>query len=604
MKKLILLIAFLATAILMTAQAPQGINFQTIVYDNSNIPVSGQTVDVRFSIMSANNPNTIIYQEKHDDVTTDAFGQLALVIGEGSPLVNTFSQADWGAGDMYELKVEIDLSAVGTSYTDMGTRKFFTVPYAFYAEKAGSVEGMWEKNGNDIYYKDGNVGVGTQNPTAQLHIGKSGGLVFGQGLNTNQADLISLYNNRLGKARMIGLGFESAPFINGNGQIANERILYSRAEGGFHWYLRSLADGGASAAMLMNRDGDVAIGLDAPRALLHIDQKRSITNTRDGSFIIGKKNGTGTYLTMDANEIQSRNQGPNGTTGTTLRLNRLHGDVAIAEKGNGRVGIGTLYPGTALHVAVGTNANLSNARGYLILGKENQQNLVMDNNEIQSRNDGLASNLLLQKSGGKLGIGAAHSNARVNISDENWQLRIANPTSGAADWHIGASANFWAIGEDKLVFSTDNASPNGTLTLHGDAKGASIGTAELPDGYKLSVDGKVICEELHVEMSQSWPDYVFSDSYPLMSLEEVAASIAREHHLPGLPDAATIEAEGLDVAAMQRLQMEKIEELTLYVIQLKAEIEALKREAGGEMAGNGMAGSGKAGSENGNLKNE
>lgn len=575
MKNFTLFLAFMATVILMSAQAPQGMNFQTVVYDNSNIPVSSQTVDVRFSIMSANNPNTIIYQEKHDNVTTDAFGQLALVIGEGSALVNTFSNVDWGAGDMYDLKVEIDLSAVGTSYTDMGTNKFFTVPYAFYAEKAGSVEGMWEKNANGIHYNNGNVGIGTPVPSARLHLGTGGDMAFNQGLNTNQADLISLYNNRIGLANMTGLGFESKTFTNGSGLIAPERTLYNRAEGGYAWYLRSLADGGASAAMVMNRDGEVGIAVPDPKAFLHVKHDKSITPTRDGAVIIGDVSSS--YMTMDNNELQAWGKDYLGKTGNTMRLQRHDGDLAIAEKGNGRVGIGITFPATALHVAVGTNANLNDQRGYLILGKENTQNLVMDNNEIQSRNNNAASNLLLQKSGGNVGIGSANSNARLNISDENWHLRLGNPVSGAADWFIGGSSSAWAVGEDKLVFSTNNSSPNGTLILHGDAKGASVGTADLPDGYKLSVDGKVICEEVHVEMSQNWPDYVFADSYKLKSIEEVAASIERDNHLPGVPSAATVEAEGLDIAEMQRIQMEKIEELTLYIIQLKAEIEELKK---------------------------
>ncbi len=572
MKKLTLLLAFLATATFLSAQAPQGINFQTVIYDNNNLPVSNQTIDVRFSIMSDILPNTVIYQEEHNNVSTDDYGQISLVIGQGSALIHTFANASWGSGDMYDLKVEVDLTALGTSYVSMGTNKLYTVPYAFYADKAGSVEGMWEKNGNDIYYKNGNVGVGTQNPTAQLHVGRGGAMAFSHGPTTQQADLISLYANRIGLTGMTGLGFESKAFTNGNGQVANERILYSRAEGGFAWYLRSLADGGTSAAMIMNRDGEMGIDMANPKALLHINQNRSITNSRDGSFIIGKT--TQSYLTMDANEIQTRN-GFNGS-GTTLRLNRLAGDVAIAEKGNGRLGIGTLFPATALHVAVGTNANLNDATGYLILGKENDQNLVIDNNEIQSRDDKAASNLLLQKSGGKVGIGAANSNSRLNVRDESWQLRLDNPTNGAADWLIGASASNWPVGDDKLVFSTTANSYEGTLTLHGNPKGASIGTQTLPDGYRLAVDGKIICEELHVEMSQNWPDYVFSDAYQLKSLEELKASIEQNHHLPGIPNARTVEENGLDMAAMMRLQMEKIEELTLYIIQLNERIKELE----------------------------
>jgi len=328
--------------------------------------------------------------------------------------------------------------------------------------------------------------------------------------------------------------------------------------------------------MLMNRDGELGLGVSNPKALFHMDAPRDIKNTQDGSFILG--DGVGSYLTMDGNEVQARFRSSNSFQNATLRLQRLGGDLAIAEKGNGKVGIGTLHPRTALHVAVGTNANLNSERGYLLLGEEFNQNLVVDNNEIQSRNDGQPANLLLQKSGGRVGIGAANSNVRLNISDEGWQLRLGNPKSGAADWFIGGSSSDWLVGEDKLVLGSSANSGNGTLYLHGNTRGASIGTSGLPTGYRLAVDGKIICEELHVEMSQSWPDYVFADSYQLRSLEEVEASIKQENHLPGIPSAQEIESQGLDVAAMQRMQMEKIEELTLYIIQLKKEIEALKAQ--------------------------
>lgn len=96
-------------------------------------------------------------------------------------------------------------------------------------------------------------------------------------------------------------------------------------------------------------------------------------------------------------------------------------------------------------------------------------------------------------------------------------------------------------------------------------------------GYRLSVDGKVICEELKVQLNTSWPDYVFDKEYRLTPLNELAATLQRDKHLPGIPSAASIEAEkGFTVGEMQRKSMEKIEELYLYVIQLHQENEALK----------------------------
>ncbi len=96
-------------------------------------------------------------------------------------------------------------------------------------------------------------------------------------------------------------------------------------------------------------------------------------------------------------------------------------------------------------------------------------------------------------------------------------------------------------------------------------------------GYKLSVDGKVVCEELLVQLSP-WPDYVFKPDYKLASLLEVEQYIQENNHLPGIPTAEEVESEGLNVGEMQKLMMEKIEELTLYLIDLKKENEVLKVE--------------------------
>ena len=97
-----------------------------------------------------------------------------------------------------------------------------------------------------------------------------------------------------------------------------------------------------------------------------------------------------------------------------------------------------------------------------------------------------------------------------------------------------------------------------------------------PLDYMLAVNGGIICEEVRVMNSNNWPDYVFADDYELRSLEELEQLIQRDKHLPGLPSAAEIEEEGISVGESQKLLLEKIEELTLYVIELKKEIDTLK----------------------------
>lgn len=105
-----------------------------------------------------------------------------------------------------------------------------------------------------------------------------------------------------------------------------------------------------------------------------------------------------------------------------------------------------------------------------------------------------------------------------------------------------------------------------------------IGTTADPHGgeYKVIVDGKILSEEVRIQNSSAWPDYVFEDSYDLMPLDKLAQSIEENGHLPDIPAAAVVDSEGIQVGDMQVRMMEKIEELTLYILQQQNEIDALK----------------------------
>ena len=108
----------------------------------------------------------------------------------------------------------------------------------------------------------------------------------------------------------------------------------------------------------------------------------------------------------------------------------------------------------------------------------------------------------------------------------------------------------------------------------------AINTLTPAAGYELSVDGQIICEELVVQNSAEWPDYVFADDYQLMPLEEVEASIQKNKHLPGIPSAKKIGADGIPLGQIQKQMMEKIEELTLHLIQQNKRLQAQEEELG------------------------
>lgn len=92
----------------------------------------------------------------------------------------------------------------------------------------------------------------------------------------------------------------------------------------------------------------------------------------------------------------------------------------------------------------------------------------------------------------------------------------------------------------------------------------SVGTTS-SQGHKLAVNGTIRAKEIKVE-STNWPDYVFGENYDLRSLSEVEQFVKANKHLPGIPDQKQIEKEGINLGEMNRRLLEKVEELTLHLI--------------------------------------
>lgn len=105
-----------------------------------------------------------------------------------------------------------------------------------------------------------------------------------------------------------------------------------------------------------------------------------------------------------------------------------------------------------------------------------------------------------------------------------------------------------------------------------------IGTSN-PGPYKLAVEGKIGAREIKVTLANPWADYVFDPSYQLRSLYDVEKFVQLNKHLPNIPSASEVkEAGGVELGNMNVKLLEKVEELTLYVIQLKKENDKIKEQ--------------------------
>jgi hypothetical protein len=113
-----------------------------------------------------------------------------------------------------------------------------------------------------------------------------------------------------------------------------------------------------------------------------------------------------------------------------------------------------------------------------------------------------------------------------------------------------------------------------SLVVDLDSNWVSIGSVDRKPGYELSVKGEIVCQDLLIENPPTWADHVFEEGYPLKPLEEVETHIREKKHLPGVPSAAEVSRDGILLGEMQSKLLEKIEELTLHLIEQNKRLRA------------------------------
>ena len=375
------------------------------------------------------------------------------------------------------------------------------------------------------------------------------------------------------------------------------------------------------SSMVMDTAGSIGIGTSMPEAMLHIIHINEDAHhlTGGSTFIIGPTNQSDqAHLRMGVNEGYSWIQ--------------AHGSkpLAINPIGN-NVGIGTENPEYPLDV-VGNIRIRGNGSGnpgklYFYSSSSTQDNLIHSYNEnnhkmwsvvlgdrskadnfaIDHPNNNIYHEFVIDTLG-NVGIGTQSPSAKFQVNSIRPILIKNNGGHGVYGSEIGFNAilntgvvpnKFIKLGEtlqqggavqvvDKfgnMYFQMYDAGTQNESIINynphikfSNTGQVGIGITSIPSGYKLAVDGKIICEELRVRLSQDWPDYVFDENYHLPTLSEVQRHIKKEKCLPGIPNAAQMEAEGMEVGEMQSMMMQKIEELTLYIIEQDKKISQLQQQ--------------------------
>jgi hypothetical protein len=182
--------------------------------------------------------------------------------------------------------------------------------------------------------------------------------------------------------------------------------------------------------------------------------------------------------------------------------------------------------------------------------------------------------------GGNVGIGTTSPLRQLQISSDingiGFDAATSSPDAGVIRFgdNTGWKLHFGRSRE--TMGGQLNTGATGALMTIVDNGNVGIGTTN-PGGFRLAVEGKIGAREVVVTTTSPWPDFVFHEDYNLPSLEELEQNIKESGQLPGIPSAEQVKKSGISLGEMQSKLLQKIEELTLHMIKLSKENEALKK---------------------------
>ncbi|MGD8781985.1 MAG: hypothetical protein PVH88_23855 [Ignavibacteria bacterium] len=411
--------------------------------------------------------------------------------------------------------------------------KLLVIVLLILVSKTTYAQWLTDSETNNIYYNSGNVGIGTTTPANALQIIAP----FGDAVENIPFSFIrqsNLFDTHVSSFR--GIAKTSADFmIDGFGPRVRFEIENNTSGPymiGDFAFIRDGADNegafiihagtnGLEEFFRINSLGNVGVGISSPVEKLDVDGNiKADMFIGDGSQLTGISVGDPNVWSEDDND------------------NIYYND--------GNVGIGTSSPGNPLHIVAPFGDNTQNIPVTFV----RQSNL---NSTHVSSFRGIAKT------------------SRDMIDGFGPRFRFEIEDDAAVTNLIG-----------DFSFVRDGADNEGALIIHAGTNGTEeffrinslgnvgIGTDD-PQGYKLAVAGNMIAEEVVVKLEEDWPDIVFEKDYNLKPLTEVENFIKENKHLPDIPSAEEVKEEGLSVGEMQAKLLQKIEELTLYVIDLKKE---------------------------------
>lgn len=318
---------------------------------------------------------------------------------------------------------------------------------------------------------------------------------------------------------------------------------------------------------------------------------------QNGSIVIGSGNSSNAPLTSTVPGIMLGA----GSSVPTLFITRANGSL-----NTGKVGIGNITsPQAKLHIVAdeyedaslflqptGKNGevsviNMTDNNHQILVKEDGSMHMAVFNNALglMGSNVNLTGNELSLGYNGNRKFYATTQGTPVIYSNAyrtaDGCFRYTQGSSYAIEFNNNGLLFRTAVNQDPRGVEITNwrdallMKTNGAITLNGKV---GINTENTTNGFALAVDGGIISTEVYVMRVENWPDYVFNKDYELMSLSDLKLFIETHHHLPNLPSEEEIQENGYEISEMQSLLLQKIEELTLHILQQEERISQLENE--------------------------
>lgn len=329
--------------------------------------------------------------------------------------------------------------------------------------------------------------------------------------------------------------------------------FFSFSEGGVHKWVMGMDNDATgdfvmfgsnnTKVLTMKTNGTLGIGV-LPEATLHIG----------GNFKLGDPNYNGRNWTINSQNWMdggdffiNPDKSTDGTDDDTkgIRISRTTGNFTVGMY-NGMTNVTT---GRSTGLQIGTYT------GNMYLGF----NAMCDgNNNWTTNGDGTnnGGSLIWNNTGGEL-IFSVIPRSNGSSSSVNSQF-VNDHVAMQLKWNANVGAGQVVVPGQLVV---------GVQTL----------TSGPHTDFRLSVDGKLVAKEIYVT-NTDWADYVFNSDYKLMSLDSLEKYIDENKHLPNVPTTEEVMTNGNNAGETDKILLEKVEELTLYLLQMNKKLEELEVE--------------------------